>query len=66
VALDEKPEEAPAAEQPTVRKIESRAAQPVDLLDAAGGSMAKRLAPVGIGLLLLLLLVRRRRRHRRR
>jgi carbon monoxide dehydrogenase subunit G len=69
VALDDKPVPAPDApsepQEPTIRKIESRPAQPVDLLDAAGGSMAKRFAPIGIGLLLLLLLVRRRRRRRR-
>ena len=66
VALDDKPAANDTApEQPTVRKIESRPAQPVDLLDAAGGSMAKRLAPVGLGLLVLFLLFRRRRRHRR-
>ena len=66
VALDDKPPAGNGAvtEQPTVRKIESRPAQPVDLLDAAGGSMAKRLAPVGIGLFVLFLLFRRRRRHR--
>jgi carbon monoxide dehydrogenase subunit G len=65
VALDEKPTDGASPEEPAIRKIESRPAQPVDLLDAAGGSMAKRLAPVGIGLLLLLLLLRRRRRRRR-
>jgi uncharacterized protein len=65
VALDDKPAtDGAEAEQPTVRRIESRPAQPVDLLDAAGGSMAKRLAPVGFGLLVLFLLFRRRRRHR--
>jgi carbon monoxide dehydrogenase subunit G len=39
-----------------------RAAEPIDLLDVAGGSLAKRLAPVAAALLLLLLIVRRRRR----
>lgn len=50
---------APAA---AVRKIEGPEAQPIDLLDAAGAPMLKRLAPVGIALLALLFLLRRRRR----
>jgi len=41
-----------------VRKIEGPAAEPIDLLDAAGGSVTKRLIPVGIGLVVLLLLWR--------
>ena len=45
-----------------VRKIEGPEAQPIDLLDAAGAPMLKRLAPVGIVLLVLLFLLRRRRR----
>ena len=66
VALDEKPAAGqPSEDEPTIRRIESRPAQPVDLLDAAGGSMAKRLAPVGIGVLVLFFLIRRRRRRRR-
>jgi len=47
----------PAAEG-GVRKIEGPAAEPIDLLDAAGGSVTKRLIPVGIGLVVLLLLWR--------
>ncbi len=49
---------APAA----VRKIVSPEAQPIDLLDAAGAPMLKRLAPIGLAILVLLLLLRRRRR----
>ncbi|HEV2369368.1 MAG TPA: SRPBCC family protein, partial [Acidimicrobiales bacterium] len=49
-----------------VRMIESRPAEPVDLLDVAGGSVAKRVVPVGIGVLLLLVLWRGRRARRRR
>ena len=38
-------------------------AEPIDLLDVAGGSIAKRLAPLALGVVLLLLILRRRR-HR--
>ena len=41
-----------------VRKIEGPAAKPIDLLDAAGGSVTKRLVPVGIGLVVLFVLWR--------
>jgi uncharacterized protein len=41
-----------------VRKIDGPTAEPIDLLDAAGGSVTKRLIPVGIGLVVLLLLWR--------
>src|SRR4051812_4330888 len=37
-------------------------AEPIDLLEVAGGSVAKRLAPVVVAVLLLLLILRRRRR----
>jgi carbon monoxide dehydrogenase subunit G len=53
----------------TVRRVEGPAAAPVDLLDAAGGSIAKRAAPALAGLVGLLLVVmgwRRRRARRRR
>jgi hypothetical protein len=39
-----------------------RAAEPIDLMDVAGASVAKRLAPVAAAVLLLLLILRRRRR----
>jgi carbon monoxide dehydrogenase subunit G len=40
------------------------AAEPIDLLDVAGASIAKRVAPVAAAFVVLLLLLRRRRRHR--
>ena len=43
------------------RPIPRPAAEPIDLLDVAGGSIAKRVAPVAVALVLLLLLLRRRR-----
>jgi carbon monoxide dehydrogenase subunit G len=48
-----------------VRKIDSPEPEPVDLLDAAGGSVAKRLVPVlgVVGVLILLLLIGRSRRQ---
>ena len=53
--------EAPAAEtKPPVRKIEYKAAQPVDLLDAAGSPVLKRAAPIVALLVLLFLLFGRR------
>ncbi len=49
-----------------VRRIDSPEATPVDLLDAAGGSVAKRVVPV-LGVLAVLFVLRRllRRRHDR-
>ena len=54
--------EAAAASQ--VRKIDSKPAEAVDLLDAAGIPVAKRAIPVVAGVLLLLWFLRRRRRSR--
>ena len=59
------PEAAPAPPtplppQPTAPR---KQAEPIDLLDVAGGSIAKRLAPVALVVLLLLLVIRHRR-HR--
>jgi carbon monoxide dehydrogenase subunit G len=45
---------------PTVRKVSQPEAKAVDLVDAAGGSVAKRVAPLAILLLVLWLLGRRR------
>jgi uncharacterized protein len=45
--------------KPPVRKIEYKAAEPVDLLDAAGSPVIKRAAPVIAVLLLLFWLLRR-------
>jgi carbon monoxide dehydrogenase subunit G len=53
---------------PSIRVVDSPEAAPVDLVDAAGVPVAKRLAPAVIGLTFLWLLsifVRRRRRSRR-
>ena len=50
---------------PEIRRLDHPEAEPVDLVDAAGASVAKRVVPVAIGGLLLLLFVRGlRRRHR--
>lgn len=51
-------------EAPTVRRINHPAAEPVDLLDAAGSSVAKRAIPALLALLVVLLLLRRRRARR--
>ena len=52
----------PRAGEETVRKIDSKPAQPVDLLDAAGVPVAKRAIPVVAGVLVILWFLRRRRR----
>jgi carbon monoxide dehydrogenase subunit G len=56
---------ADASDEPTIRRIDSKPAEPVDLLDAAGAPVAKRALPVAIGALVLVLLLRRRRRRRK-
>ena len=58
------PESTNGAAEParTVRTIQSRPAEPVNLLEAAGGSVTKRLVPVGLGFLVLLILWRVLRR----
>ncbi len=55
---------APKAAESTVRKIEHKAAAPVDLLDAAGVPLAKRAIPVVAGVLVIVWFLRRRRRKR--
>ncbi|MGH9047948.1 MAG: SRPBCC family protein [Acidimicrobiales bacterium] len=52
-----------AAGEPAPRVIDSRPAAPVDLLDAAGGSMLKRMLPLAFGLVLLAVIRRWRRRR---
>ncbi|MFM8857855.1 MAG: SRPBCC family protein [Actinomycetota bacterium] len=47
--------------EPTVRKIEGPAAEPLNLQEVAGTAMLKRLAPVLVGFIVLLWLLRRRR-----
>jgi uncharacterized protein len=54
---------APEASAPNVRKIDSPEARPVDLFDAAGTPVLKRLAPL-LGVVLVLWLLRRRRRRK--
>lgn len=51
------------AETGGVRRIDSPEAEPVDLLDAAGGAVAKRVLPV-IGVIIVLLVLRRLLRRR--
>jgi carbon monoxide dehydrogenase subunit G len=46
------------------RRIESKPAEAVDLLQTAGAPVFKRVVPLLVGGLLALLLLRRRRRHR--
>ena len=53
---------APSAPDTGVRKVAQPETQPIDLLDAAGAPLAKRLIPAGIVLVILLLLLRRHRR----
>jgi uncharacterized protein len=47
---------------PTTRQVESRPAEPIDLLETAGAPMLKRLLPVLAGLVILVLVLRRWRR----
>jgi hypothetical protein len=58
------PNGADAADGPTVRRLDHPEAEPVDLVDAAGASVAKRVVPLAIGGLVLLLFVRGLRRRR--
>jgi carbon monoxide dehydrogenase subunit G len=54
-----------ATAPPTVRRIDSAEAEPVDLLDVAGGSLARRLGPVvGVAAAVVLVLLARRRSRR--
>jgi carbon monoxide dehydrogenase subunit G len=75
-AADEAPTEAaPAAAdeeadtQPNagLRKIDSKEAEPIDLMDAAGGSVGKRLVPIIAGLVVVIAIRRvfKRRKKRR-
>lgn len=49
-----------ASDQPTVRKINGPAAEPIDLMDVSGSSILKRVAPAIAALLIILFLLRRR------
>ena len=55
---------AAAAEQPTVRKIEGPAAEPIELSSVAGTAVLKRALPFVGGLALLLLILRSLRRRK--
>jgi carbon monoxide dehydrogenase subunit G len=59
---DETGATAAPAQEPTVRKIDAPANEPIDLLGTAGAPMLKRIAPVVAVVLVLVLLLRRRRR----
>jgi uncharacterized protein len=50
-----------------VRKVDSKEAEPIDLMDAAGGSVGKRIGPIIAGLVVLLALraVLKRRKRRK-
>lgn len=52
-----------ASTEPTRRVIDSPAATPVDLLDAAGGSVFKRILPLVVGFVLFTVVRRLRRRR---
>ena len=56
-ASDAAPAAAPFASDPGVRVVHSPEAEPVDLMDAAGGAVAKRLVPVLAGVTLLAILI---------
>jgi uncharacterized protein len=55
-----------AEDTSSVRAIDSPEAEPVDIVQAAGGSVAKRAAPIVVGLIALLVVLRLRRRRRSR
>ncbi len=57
-AASDAPVNGAASDAPKVRKIEYKAAEPVDLLDAAGTPVIKRVAPVAVAVALLLWLFR--------
>jgi carbon monoxide dehydrogenase subunit G len=59
------PPDPPATNGPTARRVDAPAAEPVDLLGAAGAPVAKRVMPVVAVFVALLLLGRRRHRRRR-
>ncbi len=49
------------ADEPTIRRIDGPAAEPVDLTDMAGPALLKRIGPAVVALLILLLVLRRRK-----
>jgi hypothetical protein len=60
-----KPSNGAAPASSSVRVIDSPEAEPVDLMDAAGASLAKRAVPLFIVGLVLFVVIRRTRRRRR-
>ncbi|MGD9702950.1 MAG: SRPBCC family protein [Acidimicrobiia bacterium] len=63
-AATAEPTAAPAAaatSAPTVRTIEGKPVEPIDLLETAGGTVLKRLAPLALLAIVLYFLLRRRR-----
>jgi hypothetical protein len=62
----EPPSAGPTSASPPVRQIDSAEAEPVDLMDAAGGALSKRVVPIVVGLVTLLALRSLLRRRRRR
>jgi len=54
----EKPSES-IGDEPAVRRIDGPAADPIDLMDVSGGSIAKRIGPAIAGLIVVLFLLRR-------
>jgi uncharacterized protein len=50
-----------ARAEPSIRKIDGPATEPIDLMEVGGSSILKRAAPALIALIVLLLLLRRRR-----
>lgn len=50
-----------AAAEPSVRKINGPAAEPIDMADMAGAALLKRLAPIAAIVMVLALVLRRRR-----
>jgi carbon monoxide dehydrogenase subunit G len=62
-AADQPPVVEQSAEPTTeLRRIDSKEAEPIDLLDVAGGSTARRLVPAGIALVVLFIVWRILRR----
>jgi hypothetical protein len=49
------------ASEPSVRKINGPAAEPIDMADMAGAALLKRLAPIAAIVMVLALVLRRRR-----
>jgi carbon monoxide dehydrogenase subunit G len=66
-AADDAPTQPAASADAGPRKIDSKPAEPIDLMDAAGGSVGKRVAPIVAGVVALVVLrtVFKRRKKKR-